>query len=234
MSPPPDAGQWLYARFVKFLDPGGEDGDDPLLRGLGATLPHARKAGSKMRIGPGSGVLITESRVTVATDVVPNHAPTSDIVWHGLDKTSSYRIATDVILNPPSSPYLFVAFGKSYAGIRASLRIGISRDVVQLSGNGAMTVLRRPVIDAYESLEHVPLATYCSLTTLVLQRLRDPDNKRIATTIAQITDKLGDKGRIALDVAETGPQCNTPEYAALARLLTARAKAKKISASVEN
>jgi len=219
---------WLYDRFARFLDPGDYDPEQGLVRGLSTNLAHSRKPGTRMRIGLGSGVLVTERGVTVAADVVPSKPPPGDIKWSSLDRLSSYRMATEVLLDPPDPPFLFVAFGKK-PDVRASLRISVSRDVVELCGDGAMTVRRRPVMAAYEQLQDVPLAVFRTLSALVYHSGRDPRSASIKAAIERTVAKHGALGQRALDAALHGPRRETSEYAALSRLLTARDKLAKVS-----
>jgi hypothetical protein len=216
---------WLYDKFVRFLDPQDYDPEQGLIRGLSTNLAHSRKAGVKMRIGAGSGVLLTNDRVLVASDVTPSRKPAADVEWRSLADLTSYRMGTDILLSPPPPPFLFVAFGKK-PDIRATLRTSVSRDIIEFCGDGAMTIRRRHVIAAYDELDGVPLAVYRTLTGLVHRRTRDPMAQGVRAAIAKIIDKQGEMAQRALAVAERGPQRNTPEYHALSRLLTARDKAK--------
>jgi hypothetical protein len=217
------AETWLYDKFVRFLDPGDCDSDPGLVRGLSISLRHARKPGATMRIGFGSGVLVTCDRVLVASDVVPLRKPSGNVVWRRLADLTSYRMRTKILLDPPEPPFLFVAFGKK-PDIRTSLRLTVSRDVIEFCGEGAMTVRRRPVIAAYERLDGVPAALYRTLTTLTYRSNRDPRQVSARSAIEQLLIKHGEIGRRALDVAMTGPHRYTDEYDALSRLLTAREK----------
>ena len=192
------------------------------------SLIHAGKPGVKMRIGPGAGVLVTDDRVLVASDVMPSHNPAADVEWRNLADLTSYRMGTDILLNPPVPPFLFVAFGKK-PDIRASLRISVSRDIIEFCGDGAMTIRRRSVFAAYEQLDGVPPATYRTLSGLLHRQARDPMAEDVRDAIAKILDEQGDLARRALSVAKRGPQRNTPEYHALSRLLTARDKLKEAS-----
>ena len=169
---------------------------------------------------------MTDGRVLVASDVTPSHRIAADVEWHSLADLTSYRMGTDILLSPPAPPFLFVAFGKK-PDIRATLRISVSRDIIEFCGDRAMTVRRRPVLTAYEQLDGVPLATYRTLTGLLHRRARDPIAKGIRDAIAKIQGEQGNLAQRALSVAELGPQRNTPEYHALSRLLTARDKLKE-------
>jgi hypothetical protein len=179
-----------------------------------------------MRIGLGSGVLVTEDRVLVASDVTPSSKPAADVEWRSLADLTSYRIGSDILLSPPAPPFLFVAFGKK-PDIRSTLRMSVSNDIIEFCGDRAMTVRRRPVLAAYEELYGVPVGTYRTLTGLVHRRARDPTAQGVNDEIAKMLDKQGNLAQQALSVAERGPQRNTPEYHALSRLLTARDNRKE-------
>ena len=125
---------WLYDRFVRFLDPFGHDPIQGLLRGLSVVLSTQVNPGKDAHRS-GAGVLVTDDRVLVASDVMPSHNPAADVEWRNLADLTSYRMGTDILLNPPVPPFLFVAFGKK-PDIRASLRISVSRDIIEFCGDG--------------------------------------------------------------------------------------------------
>jgi hypothetical protein len=223
----PQADEWLYDRFVQWLDPGDYDPRAGLLRGLAATLPHRRKPGSRMRIGVGSAVLVTATEVVVAADVVPVREPSASanwsVDWQALDVRSSYRMQTALILEPPAAPFLFVAFGKK-VDIRGTLRVSLSPDVIEVCGDGAATIRRRPVIAAYRDLDGVPLDIYRRASALAYARGRDPRAKELREAMERLVAKHGAVAERALQVAINGPRRHTAEYDALARLLAARAR----------
>ena len=219
----PRADQWLYDRFVQWLDPGEYDPRAGLLRGLAASLPHRRKPGSRMRIGVGSAVLVTTGQVIVAADVVPVRKLSGSVDWQALDVRSSYGMQTALILNPPVPPFLFVAFGKK-VDIRGTLRVSLSPDVIEVCGDGAVTIRRRPVIAAYRDLDGVPLDIYRRVSALAYARGRNPRSKELRQTTERFLAKHGAVAERALQVATKGPRRHTAEYDALARLLAVRAK----------
>jgi hypothetical protein len=216
---------WLYERFIRFIDP-IENGDatDGLLRGLRNTLAHRRRRGSTMRIGIGSAVLVTQERVTAATDVAPLRPWANDIDCQTLDQRAAYSMQLNVLLAPPDPPFLFVAFGKQ-TDISRTLRLSVSHDIVELCGEGAMTVRRQPVMEAYHELENVQVGAFLRASRLIYLRQRDPRSAIVQSQIDRLLDKATDGTRRAFEIAEAGPRRQTPEFAALAKLLSARRKA---------
>jgi hypothetical protein len=223
----PKADEWLYDRFVQLLDPGDYDPRAGLLRGLAATLPHRRKPGSRMRIGVGSAVLVTAERTVVAADVAPFRERPAlaswSIDWQSLNMRSSYRMQTALILEPPAPPFLFVVFGKK-VDIRGTLRVSISADVIEVCGDGAATIRRRPVLAAYRELDGVPYEVYRHASALAYAHGRDPRSKELREAVERLVAKHGPVAERALQVAADGPRRQTAEYDALGRLLAARAR----------
>lgn len=205
-----------YNQLGRFLHPEAEDSATGPARALSRRHRHAAREGAELRLGAGKAMSVTtETGSELMADILPSKPLPSTVRIVPTTWRTTAQWLTDIVETPPIAPFVIVVYGRDPA-ILDSFRLS-TRDQIQICGPQPTVVLRRAVMQAYDTMSRC--ADVARRAAHLLDECdRDPGAAR---QIHAMLDQLIQGSPELANWIRTFPRPKTPEYDMASLMLSA-------------